>query len=357
MEFLKALLIVSEKAANIARRIREDELLFRLLVEKKDNDEANPRFVEDFKTLADVLIQEMVKHDIKEQFPGIGQRICGEESNEFRNQLGEKIKVEIKPNLEETSSLLSKVLNGDTETADILATEVHKTISLDEVNATLPVRDFDLNIERVGIWIDPIDATFEYINGVEKGCDKGIYLSGLNCVTILIGVFDQETGKSIIGVINRPFHKDTSSQRCIWGVALNCTTNLSPFVVANTKASTNVICLSSSESPAIKEKLKSAGYELVESCGAGYKMLTVILGLADAYILSKPTTYFWDTCAPQAILRMMGGDVIRYDEAMMDGSRVEVEYAFCTSRCNNGGIIAYSSEKILTDVMSALSRE
>lgn len=56
----------SERAARVARACREDPLLLRLLVQKKGKGEANPRFVEDFKTLADVLIQEMVKMDVVE---------------------------------------------------------------------------------------------------------------------------------------------------------------------------------------------------------------------------------------------------------------------------------------------------
>lgn len=62
--FLELLLKTSEKAANIARVIRQDEHLFRLLVQEKKGPEKNPRFVQDFKTLADVLIQETVKHDV-----------------------------------------------------------------------------------------------------------------------------------------------------------------------------------------------------------------------------------------------------------------------------------------------------
>lgn len=64
MDLLKSLIVLSQKAANIARVCRQDEHLFDLLVQKKKNEEANPRFVQDFKTLADVLIQEMVKHDV-----------------------------------------------------------------------------------------------------------------------------------------------------------------------------------------------------------------------------------------------------------------------------------------------------
>jgi inositol polyphosphate 1-phosphatase len=65
--FLESLLKVSEKAANIARVIRQDEHLIKLLVQEKKGSEKNPRFVQDFKTLADVLIQETVKHDIGNQ--------------------------------------------------------------------------------------------------------------------------------------------------------------------------------------------------------------------------------------------------------------------------------------------------
>lgn len=64
MDLLKTLIVASEKAANIARLLRENEQLFEKLVEQKSLAEANPRFQEDFKTLADVLIQEMVKHHV-----------------------------------------------------------------------------------------------------------------------------------------------------------------------------------------------------------------------------------------------------------------------------------------------------
>lgn len=64
MSLLESIIVVSEKAANIARICRQDRHLFQLLVQEKGTKEANPRFVRDFKTLADVLIQETVKHDL-----------------------------------------------------------------------------------------------------------------------------------------------------------------------------------------------------------------------------------------------------------------------------------------------------
>lgn len=61
---MEALIIVSEKAANIARACRENEHLFPLLIQEKSPEESNPRFVQDFKTLSDVLIQETIRFDV-----------------------------------------------------------------------------------------------------------------------------------------------------------------------------------------------------------------------------------------------------------------------------------------------------
>lgn len=61
---LKALVSASEKAADIARLCRHEEPLFQLLVAEKTGADKNRRFLQDFKTLADVLIQEVIKHDL-----------------------------------------------------------------------------------------------------------------------------------------------------------------------------------------------------------------------------------------------------------------------------------------------------
>ena len=56
-DFLESLVKVSEKAANIARACRSESSLFELLVQEKTGADKNDKFVQDFKTLADVLIQ------------------------------------------------------------------------------------------------------------------------------------------------------------------------------------------------------------------------------------------------------------------------------------------------------------
>lgn len=64
-DLLHELLKVSEKSANIARIIRREKALLDLLVEEKTGDSKNKRFVQDFKTLADVLVQEVITYDLR----------------------------------------------------------------------------------------------------------------------------------------------------------------------------------------------------------------------------------------------------------------------------------------------------
>uniref|UniRef100_A0A2K5PFX6 Inositol polyphosphate-1-phosphatase n=1 Tax=Cebus imitator TaxID=2715852 RepID=A0A2K5PFX6_CEBIM len=87
-DILRELLCVSEKAANIARACRQQEALFQLLIEEKKEGEKNKKFAVDFKTLADVLVQEVIKQNMENKFPGLEKNIFGEESNEFTNNLG-----------------------------------------------------------------------------------------------------------------------------------------------------------------------------------------------------------------------------------------------------------------------------
>lgn len=75
-DILRELLRVSEKAANIARACRQQEALFQLLVQEKKDAEKNKKFVADFKTLADVLVQEVIKQNMENKVRGQGQGGC-----------------------------------------------------------------------------------------------------------------------------------------------------------------------------------------------------------------------------------------------------------------------------------------
>lgn len=61
IDLLSELIKLSEKASKVTRMIREQDELFKLLVEEKEKDGNKQRFSQDFKTLADVLIQQTIK--------------------------------------------------------------------------------------------------------------------------------------------------------------------------------------------------------------------------------------------------------------------------------------------------------
>ncbi|XP_036175453.1 inositol polyphosphate 1-phosphatase isoform X3 [Myotis myotis] len=221
---LQELLRVSEKAAHIARACRQQDALFQLLIEEKKGGEKNKKFAVDFKTLADVLVQEVIKRHMESKFPGLEDKIFGEESNEFTNALGEMIVLRLCPTEGETAELLSKVLNGNQLAAGALAKVIHEDVAfadpaLDSVQVTIPH-------DTLGIWVDPIDSTHQYIQGsADVEPSHGIFPRGLPCVTILIGVYDLRTGLPLMGVINQPFvSQDPDTLRLVFKSLSSCLT-------------------------------------------------------------------------------------------------------------------------------------
>ncbi|XP_061688647.1 inositol polyphosphate 1-phosphatase isoform X2 [Syngnathoides biaculeatus] len=361
-ELLRLLLRVSEKAANVARVCRQEAPLFQLLIQEKTGDDKNKKFVQDFKTLADVVIQE---------FPEMVGFILGEESNKFENGLGESVTVTVRATEEETAALLATVLDGDLTAAALLARAIHqdpKTVDASTDGLTVPLSPSDL-----GIWIDPIDATSQYIEGREEVLEEGhLSPSGLHCALVLIGVYLRSTGEPVMGVINQPFnHRDPTdgswSGKLFWGVAcgdINLCSVSQPRTGPEGRRALSVV-LSSSEKEVVKETLTSlCGPEkLMYASGAGYKILCVIQGLADAYVLSEGSTFKWDSCAPHALLRALGGGVVDLTKSLKCSSEAKVELTYhqpytegkgADRWANYGGLVAYGDCSQLNSIMGAL---
>lgn len=72
-------------------------------------------------------------------------------------------------------------------------------------------------------------------------------------------------------------------------------------------------------------------------------------GEAAVYIVSKGTTYRWDTCAPHAMLKAKGGNVLnlktREPLTYNDPSNTDTQ-----EYCNSDGIIAYTNSNVLKDI-------
>eukprot|EP01103_Thecamoeba_quadrilineata_P019248 TRINITY_DN7704_c0_g1_i1.p1 TRINITY_DN7704_c0_g1~~TRINITY_DN7704_c0_g1_i1.p1 ORF type:complete len:391 (+),score=75.78 TRINITY_DN7704_c0_g1_i1:87-1259(+) len=378
---VRVLAQLSEKAAAIARFCRNEKDSFESMVELKEADK-NVRFLKDFKTIADVLIQEFVKKEILDHFPFHPDSILGEEINSFKNSKNENFPITIGSSSDETYQCLSQILDTNLPFARKLADICHFPISSiltpdiqAKLDSSLKVLE---NVEYfpsdLGICLDPIDGTNEYVTGkFITESDSGIYLQGLNVVTVLLGVYDKSTGDPIAGIVNQPFYKKKQDShadplppqfqsqfygRFVWGVAQESFHAYSNIFHVNVPRPSPkpVVVMSPSEG----EKLKKVIGEFAQisfPAGAGYKLLCVIDGFSDAYLLSKSTTYKWDTCGPHAILLAMGGWV---KEFVGGEGRHSIRYSKkdegATNWVNKNGLVALSPRASVEVFEKALSR-
>jgi len=88
----------------------------------------------------------------------MAQHIYGEESNMFTNSVGECIRISIGATHEETRQMLQKVLSEQhSQAAELLASEVHRVIKLDDDEKLHDIPIDELTpYSNLGIWIDPI---------------------------------------------------------------------------------------------------------------------------------------------------------------------------------------------------------
>jgi len=370
-KFLQRVAFASEKAACVARACRKETDLFKLLVQEKETDGAEGSFAQDFKTLGDVLIQEMVRNDLALTYPDLADHIQGEESNEFTNTLGEKINVKVCPTQEETSNLLKQVLDGNEAAADILAKVVHSEFSecesevaklLGDKFADLP--DDEGDVSDLGIWIDPIDGTNQYIRGKEEQPPEDLLeRKGLGVVTILIGVFSRTTGQVVAGVVNQPFvtlTDETWTGKIHWGFGGGSgEVGNASFIPGPTEGADDGLevkpkaVISNREAEDVSTGLEASGFEVVVAAGAGYKILLVILGRVDIYVTTK--TYKWDTCAGHAILTSQGGGLTELEtseEVIYNKPRENVVEPWA----NVGLIVAYRDKANLEKLKVNLNK-
>ncbi|KAF7659639.1 hypothetical protein LDENG_00295110 [Lucifuga dentata] len=373
-DLLRLLLQVAEKAANVARVCRQEAPLFQLLVQEKTGDDKNKKFVQDFKTLADVVIQEMIRHDVGAQFPEMVGYIHGEESNKFENGLGESVTVTVCATEQQTAALLARVLDDDHTAASLLARAIHQDPAT--VDGSTDGLSVPLNPSELSIWIDPIDATSQYIEGHEEVLEEGhLFPSGLHCALVLIGAYRRSTGEPVMGVINQPFnYKDPAGGgwkgKHFWGVSCGgvSISSVSLPKDGSEQSEELSVVLSSSEKQVVKEALTSlCGPEkLMYASGAGYKILCVIQGLADIYILSEGSTFKWDSCAPHALLQALGGGIVDLNMCFQSSCETDIHQAELTyhqpnAECkgadrwaNRGGLVAYRDTTQLRSIIRAL---
>ncbi|XP_067929966.1 inositol polyphosphate 1-phosphatase-like [Watersipora subatra] len=380
LTFLEGLIITSEKAAQISRIIRLAYLTADganpIATENKDLWESHSSST-DFKTLADVLCQSVIDTDLQHLFPEI-RRIRGEENGTFQSDDSSNVRVQINSEKEATARMLAKALPDNSETVSKLSSIIHSRLDVpDSVRAELEHCKGSLNLADISIWIDPIDSTKEYVTCKETVADGGICYKGLPCVTVLIGAYNKD-GLPVAGVVSRPFGGMADKQKAdsksrweneIYWAYRSPETGLgyASSTCKHTSTSREKLKIATSAGEHMSFLVENPNYQLISPKGAGNKILAVVNGLADLYIVTieSNVVHRWDTCAGHAILKMAGGGIVSYkdtldaltsyqgDLASFPFSKYEIDYRGGEEPLKDG-IVAYSQPEHIVRLFSDL---
>lgn len=190
--------------------------------------------------------------------------------------------------------------------------------------------------DRITVWIDPLDATQEYTENLNK------YVTTMVCVAV--------DGEPVIGVIHKPFTGHTA-----WALVGDAA-NVAPRAEYSMNAPKFIV--SRSHAGRVKHFVEEAfgnSTAILSAGGAGYKVLALLEPPdseheeADVYI---HTTFIkkWDICAGNAILKALGGHM-----TTLKGQ--EIDYS--GSEKNEGGLLASINmdHKTLVERLATIPRE
>ena len=116
------------------------------------------------------------------------------------------------------------------------------------------------------------------------------------------------------------------------------------------------LCLVSSiDESEISQALSCHEWEVRHVDGCGYRLLCVVDGCADVFVLTKSSCYKWDTCGAQAILKALGGNIIRWDLLFEQDKKVPLIYNQSDNPSlegarkwsNEGGIVGFVSADVV----------
>ncbi|KAI5688031.1 Inositol monophosphatase family [Leishmania braziliensis] len=292
---------------------------------------------DDFVTTADILIQAVVLRALSESFPAFPFTVVGEE-----DQPSSAVAKEVEACMATHYRILAMPYEAE------LYASIHAgdACSVDAEAAVVLHADSDEAMRRrLGIFIDPIDATNCFVTGA--------WQAPMTLVGITLD------GVPIAGVMNRIFHyplrctddpavTETPVKSCVPGlsVVLNTPALASPFVVFDgellpgpmqiepqpecTRKTTLAVCCSSTTKELFLQRLLTQ----LEPCspvharGAGYKQYHLLKKMlkgrhvphevitpADVFVCPPAAIKKWDCCAPHAFLYTFGGDIFDRDGA------------------------------------------
>ena len=181
----------------------------------------------------------------------------------------------------------------------------------------------DVKLDDIVVWIDPVDGTSEFTQGL------------LDHVTTLIGVC--VCGRALGGVIHQPFYNYQAPAavprgRNIWGIIGLGAFGFESQVQLDDE---NIIVTTRSHGTgAVAEAVEACKpTEVLRVGGCGHKVVLLLEGKAQAYVFASPGCKKWDTAAPEAVLHAAGG-------VLTDIHGHHLKYDADVQRRNSAGVLA-----------------
>ncbi|RZC42604.1 3'(2'),5'-bisphosphate nucleotidase 1 [Asbolus verrucosus] len=201
--------------------------------------------------------------------------------------------------------------------SDWIVTDYDQTV----ISEQCPTEYSHITKDDVVVWVDPLDGTSEYTQGL------------LEHVTVLVGL--SVKGRPIAGVIHQPYYDYKSGNslgRTIWGLV---GMGVGGFNPQNPPSGKLIVTTTRSHSDnTVQKALDSLNPdEIIRVGGAGHKVLMLIEGKAHAYVFASKGCKKWDTCAPEAVLVASGGK-------LTDMHGLPYEYGKNVQHPNVGGVFA-----------------
>lgn len=207
---------------------------------------------------------------------------------------------------------------------------------------SLPDRYQNVKEEDITIWVDPLDATAEFVKGF------------LEHVTVLIGI--SVNGRSVAGIIHQPFygHKTRSAEemgRTMWALV-----GLGYFGISTSELPKDKLILTTTASHGSQNIDESIAAlkpdDVLKVGGAGHKVLLVVEGRAHSYVFASHGCKRWDTGAPEALLVAAGGV---FTDIM--GNRIEYHHRRDNNYGNYLGVVASATQEIHSRIIEKIPTE
>ncbi|CAH8670540.1 unnamed protein product [Schistosoma rodhaini] len=171
-----------------------------------------------------------------------------------------------------------------------------------DFQSSLPNDDLFVPITDLVIWVDPLDGTQEYTEGLNE------YVSVMICIVL--------HDHPIAGIIHQPFLNKTYWGWGSYALSSDLRMAINSRPVHSLKNDLLITYSRSHLNESLLKDLTKFVYpkpvHFIPAGGAGFKAISLIKGDADMYI-HPSTTRRWDVCAPQAVLESVGGRLTGLD--------------------------------------------